>query len=187
MAPFCNEINPGDEQFVFKWRPQDDWAVLYTLPSQFSFCDNMTDSHRSARRRRQHASDLKKLSPQRVRFPFNPVSEVRERPYTSREEVPRMYYQAEDYRKFRSEARRNIEDEILEADECEINFSLSASIVSIVLAMVFLFACALAKIEKAYVRATVVSLSSTWHTTSSQQSCITASHGKRLSNGKFGL
>jgi hypothetical protein len=94
-----------------------------------------------------------------VSFPTNPVTEVRLRPYTSKFEAKNIFYQAEDYKKFRSEARSQriekelilkIEGDLLESDSLDIDFSLLTAFVSVILAIVFLFACALSVIEKAY-------------------------------------
>lgn len=98
-------------------------------------------------------------SVRRVSFPANPVTEVRYLPFTSKYEAKRIFYQAEDYKKFRSEARSQrienelifkIEGDLYESDSFEIEFSMITAFVSVILAIVFIFACALSVIENAY-------------------------------------
>ena len=111
----------------------------------------------------------------KVVFLENPVTEVWLRPYTSRCEAERIFYQPQDYKRFRTEAKsRRIEEDILELDDLEVNFSLSTAFVSILLALVFLFACALGMIERAYVgRQRTSSLSPRW----AQKSCAVQRDG----------
>jgi hypothetical protein len=94
-----------------------------------------------------------------VTFPINPVTEVRFLPFISKYEAKRIHYQSEDYKKFRSEARSQrrenelifkIEGDLYESDMYEIEFNMITAFVSVIMAVVFIFACALSVVEKAY-------------------------------------
>lgn len=134
-----------------------------------------------------------------VSFPTNPVTEVRLRPYTSKFEAKNIFYQAEDYKKFRSEARSQriekelifkIEGDLLESDSFEIDFSLITAFVSVILAIVFLFACALSMIEKAYAsRQASCKTYVQWsqQKSSTRQFCPASRSGDRLKLPKYTL
>jgi|NOAtaT_6_FD_contig_61_4681066_length_822_multi_2_in_0_out_0_1 hypothetical protein len=130
------------------------------LSDGFDFLPSATFASRhSHHRTKKGLEKLTSSSLRRVTFPINPVTEVRFLPFTSEYEAERIYYQAEDYKKFRIEARSQrienelilkIEGDLYESDIFEIEFSMITAFVSVIMAVVFIFACALSVVEKAY-------------------------------------